>query len=313
MIGGMVTQPTETTRRLLEDQILRLWGEGRTDLVAANYAPNVVDHMPVPDQPMGLEGMAQVVRDFRAGLPDMAMALHGTIVNDEHGCDFWTLRATNTSPLFGRPATGRRVEFGGIDMIRTEGGRIAELWHVEEMLQMEAQLGYDPDTFGPPSGGYTPAPAGPYDPGASAWTPDPETLTEIERRNLAIAREHIEKVWAKGHHDVAYRLYAPDVIDRNPAPGQRPGIDGIVDVLGWLREAVPDLRMSIEAYLVDGALAANRWTMSGTHSGGPLMGLPPRGRSFRINGMHVIHIRDDGLIDWVFHVEAFGQLRAQIA
>jgi predicted ester cyclase len=304
---------TDTTRRLLEDQILRLWGAGRTELVAANYAPDIIDHMPVPGQAAGLDGMAQVVRDFRTGLPDLQMTLEATIVNGEHGCDLWTLRATNDGPLFGREPTGRRVEMSGIDMIRVRDGQIAELWHVEEMLQMEAQLGHEPQDFGAPSSEYTPAPTGPYDPGANAWTPDPATLTALERRNLAIAREHIEEIWAKGRHDVAYRIYAPEVVDRNPAPGQRPGIDGIVDVLGWLREAVPDLRMSINAYLVEGSLAADRWTMTGTHTGGPLMGLPPRGRPFRINGMDVSHIREDGLIDWVFHVEEFAQLRAQIA
>lgn len=98
-----------------------------------------------------------------------------------------------------------------------------------------------------------------------------------------------------------------------PAPGQRPGVDGILDVLGWLREAAPDLRMSINAYLVEGDLAADRWTMTGTHTGAPLMGMAAKGRPFRINGMDVIHVDHDGLIDWVFHVEEFAQLRAQIA
>jgi predicted ester cyclase len=248
-------------------------------------------------------------------MPDLRMELHGTIVNGDRGCDFWTLSGTNTGPLFGHPPTGRRVEMAGIDMIRADGGRVAELWHVEEMLQFEMQLGLVDTGFGAPSGAYAPEPPspGPHDPGAGAWTPDPATLTARGRRNLRIAREHIELIWAGGREDVAHRLYAPEVIDRNPAPGQRPGVEGILDVLGWLREAAPDLRMSIGAYLVDGDLAADRWIMTGTHSGGPLLGMPASGRPFRIHGMDVVHIRDDGLIDWVFHVEEFAQLRAQIA
>jgi predicted ester cyclase len=110
----------------------------------------------------------------------------------------------------------------------------------------------------------------------------------------------------------AYRLYAPDVIDHQPAPGQRAGIDGIVDVLGWLREAVPDLQMEIAQYVVEDDLAADRWIMRGTHTGAPLMGIEAHGRPFEINGMDVIRIRDDGLISDVWHVEEFAQLRAQI-
>lgn len=297
--------PAETTRRLMEDQIVRLWGRGETDLVGANYAPDIVDHMPVPGQPAGLTGMAEVVRDFRAMIPDLAMELHGTIVNGEVGCDFWTLS--------GHHANGAPVSFGGIDMVRTRDGRIAEIWHVEEMMQFAMQAGGEAAAFGAPTAD-TPsaAPAIAHAPGATAWTPDPATLAARERRTLAIAREHIEEIWAKGNAEAAHRLYAPDVIDRNPAPGQRPDVDGILDVLGWLREAVPDLSMTINAYVVEGDLAADRWTMTGTHKGAPLMGLPPLGRAFRIHGMDVIHCRADGLIDWVFHVEEFAQLRAQI-
>jgi predicted ester cyclase len=307
----MVPKPADTTRRLLEDQIVRLWGEGRTELVAANYAPDVIDHMPVPGQPEGLEGMAQVVRDFRSGLPDMAMTLHGTIVNGDHGCDFWTLRATNTGPLFARPATGRAIEISGIDMIRTRGGRIAELWHVEEMLQMGAQLGHAADAPDASPGSDTPACAD--GPAPDTWTPDPATLTEPGRRNLAIARAHIEQVRATGSHHVAHRLYAPDVVDRNPAPGQGPGIGGMLGSFGRMHEAVPDLHVTIGNILVENALAAARWTMTGIHTGAPLMGMSPRRRPIRIHGMDVIHVRDDGLIDWVFHVAELAQLRAQIA
>lgn len=301
------------TRRLLTDQIERLWNGGELDLVRRNYRPDCVDHMPVPDQAAGLDGMEQVVREFRAAIPDLRMHLHGTIVNGELGCDWWTLTGTNTGPLFGRPPTGICVEMSGIDMVRVKDGQVAELWHIEEMLQFEAQLGLTGEAFGAPTPAYAAAETGPYDPGAHAWTPDPATLTTRERLTLAVAREHIEEIWAKGREDVARRLYAPDVIDRNPAPGQRPGVDGILDVLGWLREAVPDLRMRIDAYLVEGEWAADRWTMTGTHTGAALMGLPAKGKRFRIHGMDVVRVRDDGLISQVFHVEEFAQLRAQIA
>lgn len=304
---------TDATRRLLVDQIDGLWNRGELALVARNYAPDCVDHMPVPSQAPGLSGMEQVVREFRTAMPDLRMELHGAIANGDFGCDWWTLTGTNTGPLFGRPPTGARVEMSGIDMIRVADGRVAELWHVEEMLQFEAQLGVAAETFGAPSPDYAPAETGPYDPGADALAPDPATLSERERLTLAVAREHIERIWAQGDEDAARRLYAPEVVDRNPAPGQRAGVDGILDVLGWLRESVPDLRMRIDAYIVEGEWAADRWTMTGTHAGAPLMDLPARGRRFQIHGMDVVRVRDDGLIDQVFHVEEFASLRAQIA
>lgn len=299
---------------LLRDQIERLWGAGEIELVDQLYAESVVDHMPVPGQRPGREPMKRVVEQFRAGLPDMKMELHGTIACGDVGVDFWTLTATHAGPLFGRPATGRPVRFSGIDMVRVADGRIADLWHVEEMLQLEGQIGDGPPAFGQVTGREPiRAAVAEADPAAAALGPDPARLSPIERRNLEIARRHIEGIWAKGDAELAWAMYAPDVVDHNPAPDQRPGIAGIVDVLGWLREAVPDLSMSIRQYVVEGDLAADRWVMRGTHSGGPLLGLPPRGRSFEINGMDVIRIRPDGLISDVWHVEEFARLREQIA
>lgn len=292
---------------LVRQQIDDLWGRGRVGLVEQNYSTDIVDHMPVPGQPTGRDALADVVRDFRTLIPDLTMALHGTIACGDRGCDWWTLTGTHAP-------TGRRVRFSGIDMVRVADGRIAELWHVEEMLQFADQIGAAQTDFGAPT---APVPPGSIeaaaDPGANAHVPPDQCLTPLERRNLGIARDHIETIWARGDMSSAYRLYAPDVVDHQPAPGQRPGIDGIVDVLGWLREAVPDLTMAIADYVVEGDLAADRWVMRGTHSGAPLMGIPAAGRPFEINGMDVIRIRDDGLISDVWHVEEFARLKAQIS
>lgn len=299
---------------LLRRQIVDLWNDGKLDVVDRHYAPDVVDHMPVPGQASSRAAMKQVVADFRAAIPDLRMTLHGTIACGDLGVDFWTATGTHRGALFGLPASGKPVCFSGIDMIRVTEGRIAELWHVEEMLQLIGQIGGGETAFGVPTGDGT-APAVPSrdaDPGRRARHPDLDRLCPRERRILDIARAHIEQIWARGDAAAAYRLYAPEVVDHMPAPGQRPGIAGIVDVLGWLREAVPDLDMTIEDYVVEGDLAADRWVMRGTHTGTPLMGVPARGNRFEINGMDVIRVRDDFLIGDVWHVEEFASLRAQI-
>jgi steroid delta-isomerase-like uncharacterized protein len=304
---------------LLNQQILSLWGGGDLTLVEKNYSLNVIDHMPVPGQPSDRDALREVVADFRQAIPDLSMTLHGTIVCGDTGVDFWTLEGTHNGSFLGMPPTGRRVSFSGIDMIRVTGDQITDIWHVEEMLQFTDQIGQSSTVFGVPLESQlgcrasSDASRADYDPGRYAHVPPADTLSPLEQRNLGIARDHIENLWARGDMTVAYRLYAPDVVDHQPAPEQRLGIDGIVDVLGWLREAVPNLSMEIAQYVVDGNLAADRWIMRGTHTGAPLMGMPALNKSFEINGMDVIRIRDDGLISDVWHVEEFSQLRAQIS
>lgn len=296
---------------LLAAQIETIWSQGRTDLIDSLYADTIIDHMPVPGQAGGREGLRQVVALFRAAMPDLTMTLHGTLSCGDIGVDWWTLAGTHRGELFGLPPTGRIVRFGGIDWVRVAGSRIAELWHIEEMFQMEQQLGLGPGPGVGTGAEFVVAPV-PGDAGAGARLPDAARLSELERRNLAIARRHIEGLWAAGDTSIADEVYAADVLDMNPAPGQRPGIPGIIDVLGWLRAAAPDLRMRIDAYAVAGDHAADRWTMTGTHSGADLLGRPARGRRFVMQGMDVVRIAAAGRIDRVWHVEDLAGLRRQL-
>lgn len=211
-------------------------------------------------------------------------------------------------------AGGRPVRWSALEMAETAGGTITALWRVEERLLMRIQAGLAVAPFGGAPDG-TPLPPFP-DPArrspflAGTATPCPGAARLGIRR--ALAREHIEEMWGKGQGHLAHRLYAPDVADHNPAPGQRPGIPGILDVLDWLQAAASGLRMAVHRLAVAGPFAADRWTLAGTHDRGPLLGLPPRGRPFRFHGMDVVRFRDDDRIGDVWHVEAFDRLREQI-
>ncbi len=201
-------------------------------------------------------------------------------------------------------------------MVRVAGKQISELWHVEELVQFAQQIGSINDSFGSPiSAASIPPPSrdSSYNPGANATVPGQKDFNDKERRNLAIARRHIEEIWAKGRSELCWELYHPSVIDHNPAPTQRPGIEGIIDVVSWLREAVPNLRMDIQCYVIDGDWIADRWVMTGTHTGAPLMGMKASGRTFRINGMDVARLDQAGLITDIWRCEEFASLIAQIS
>jgi predicted ester cyclase len=302
--------------RLLKEQITDIWGAGHVALVDANYADAIVDHMPAPGQVPGKAALKQVVEAFRTAIPDLKMTLHKTLAAGDYGVDVWTLGGTQTGPYLCAPASGKPVHFSGIDMVRVTNSQISEMWHVEEMAQFALQTGTMAAGFGAPTDEAAvlpPTSDADYDPGRGAIVPGEAAFDARERRNLAIARRHIEEIWAKGRSELCWEMYHPDAVDHNPAPGQRPGIPGIIDVLGWLREAVPDIRMAIQCYVIDGDWIADRWVMTGTHTGAPLMDIPARGKAFRINGMDVAHLDDDGRITDIWHCEEFASLVAQIS
>jgi len=126
--------------QLVAAQITQVWGQGRLDLLPELYADDVVDHSPLSGQAGGREGLRVGVEAFRAAFPDLAMELHGTLADGDTGVDWWTLTGTHRGPLGALAATGRSVRFSGSDVVRVRDGRIAELWHVEDMLALALQL-----------------------------------------------------------------------------------------------------------------------------------------------------------------------------
>ena len=52
----------------------------------------------------------------------------------------WEATAKHTGEAFGYPATQKTVYFNGHDILKLEGGKITELWHIEQLLQLTYQL-----------------------------------------------------------------------------------------------------------------------------------------------------------------------------
>ncbi|MBW2241607.1 MAG: ester cyclase [Deltaproteobacteria bacterium] len=55
----------------------------------------------------------------------------------------WTISADHTGDVFGVPATGKTVIFSGHDILQIRDGKFAELWHIEQLFQLNAQLAPD--------------------------------------------------------------------------------------------------------------------------------------------------------------------------
>ncbi len=102
--------------------------------------------------------------------------------------------------------------------------------------------------------------------------------------NKTLIRNIIEEVWNKGDVEAVDRYFADDYIDHNPLPGQAPGPEGYKQSVGAIREAFPDLHLTLEDILGEWDRVGFRYTMRGTHQG-PFMGIPPSGNSFSVTGM----------------------------
>jgi steroid delta-isomerase-like uncharacterized protein len=82
-----------------------------------------------------------LAKGWRDAFPDGAYTVDQVVAEGQFVVVRWTGRGTNTGTGNGLPATGRRVEAGGITIFRMRDGRIAEEWGVTESLSLRLQLG----------------------------------------------------------------------------------------------------------------------------------------------------------------------------
>lgn len=119
--------------------------------------------------------------------------------------------------------------------------------------------------------------------------------------NAKVLRRIYEEVMTRGNFDALNELVAKDCVDHNPMPGQRPGRDGIREMLQAWRAAFPDLKLKVEELIADGDCVCGVFRGTGTHTA-PLMGLQPTRKTSSITGIDVVTIRDGKVAEWR-HVE----------
>jgi steroid delta-isomerase-like uncharacterized protein len=127
--------------RLIARRFLRAFADGDVTVLEQIVDSNVVDHNARPDTKPGRQGLIDVVTRYRAGFPDMAIAVDQVIAEGDRVAAYGTVAGTNTGPLLGAPPTGKRVTFAYMDMYRIADGLIVETWHVEDIFGMFGQLG----------------------------------------------------------------------------------------------------------------------------------------------------------------------------
>ena len=78
-----------------------------------------------------------------------------------------------------------------------------------------------------------------------------------------------------------------EVVDHTPAPGQGPGLEGIVQTFGMLRSAFPDGQLTVEDMVAEGDKVAARVTFRGTHRGA-FVGIAPTDKQVTQGGMDLV-------------------------
>ena len=100
--------------------------------------------------------------------------------------------------------------------------------------------------------------------------------------NKAAVRDCFENA-SQGNFDALDDIVAPDYVLH---PEEARGADGLKEMVQRYRDALSDLRVSIDQQFSDGDYVATRITIRGTHDG-DLMGTPPTGKQVEFTGITI--------------------------
>lgn len=138
---------TEENKAIAE-RFAQIWSAGGLHLVDELAAPDIVVSYPIPPEPMrGPEAFKAFLSELVAGLPDVSVTVDDIFAEGDKVACRWTMTGTHDGPLFGFPASGKRVEISGFTHYRIAGGKVVEETGAGNSLGLLQQLGA---VVGPP-------------------------------------------------------------------------------------------------------------------------------------------------------------------
>jgi steroid delta-isomerase-like uncharacterized protein len=118
-----------------------LWSQGNLEAMLELVVKDFFDHHPLPGVPPWREGLTALVTTWRTAFLDMRETVKDLISEGDKVVGRFTMRGTHSGEFMGVPPTGRSVAMSGIDIVRVAGGKIAEFWYGEHLLELMQQVG----------------------------------------------------------------------------------------------------------------------------------------------------------------------------
>jgi steroid delta-isomerase-like uncharacterized protein len=106
--------------------------------------PDLIFHAPVPMGASGPEALKRVWTVLLEAFPDVQVATEDVIAEGDKVVYRQTVTGTHLGDFRGIAATGRRVTYNEIFIVRFARGRIAEIWGVVDSLTQLRQIGAIP-------------------------------------------------------------------------------------------------------------------------------------------------------------------------
>jgi steroid delta-isomerase-like uncharacterized protein len=124
-------------RRFYEEVL----NQRRPDVLDEIAVEDYVEHDPFPGQGNGRADLTARVGILLGAFSPLQFTIEDLIAEGDKVVARWTNAGTDSGGFMGMPATGNQFGIAGIDIYVLRDGRLAEHWHVVDMLTQMQQLG----------------------------------------------------------------------------------------------------------------------------------------------------------------------------
>lgn len=139
---------------------------------------------------------------------------------------------------------------------------------------------------------------------SDTWIMDKDSLARLDaaitlQANKAATRRNYEELWSQGNLAVADEITDPEVLDHHSG---ETGTEGLKQIITLMRQAFPDLKVTINHLVAEGDLVVADVTFDeGVYKGGlqAIFGIPDSaiGKSVKIQAIDVYRFKDGKIVE----------------
>ena len=131
----------EKNADLVSQLVDEVWNSGNLAAIDEFIAHDYLRHGAEPGTLPGPDSYKDEVAMYWTAFPDLQMVLEDLIEHEDKVVGRWVMRGSHRGKFMGIEATGKRVEFTGIFIVRIAGGKFVEEWEEADTLGLMRQLG----------------------------------------------------------------------------------------------------------------------------------------------------------------------------
>jgi len=144
IVAGDITPAQREALLAPINDLYGFWNNGSADLLKKALSPEFFDHALPPGRPQGPAGPAAASKGFLAAVPDLVVTVVQQLVVGDRVVSQVRLTGHFTGKLGDTQGKGQAIDFLAIDILRVQGGKVTDNWHLEDNLGFEQQAGLLP-------------------------------------------------------------------------------------------------------------------------------------------------------------------------